>query len=143
MIYVFQCPKCGENRQENVAIAERDTAVITCEQCNERMARVFNGKVNFHMKGWGWTGRDYKEKRARDQHSIDMALKQHERYGGGAKLVPNYNGQEADTWEQVREQAVLEKGTVVAPQYTDLIQQERQGPLSRSAVIDKTINDMK
>jgi predicted nucleic acid-binding Zn ribbon protein len=142
MIYTFEC-SCGATRQENISVEARDTTVVTCSTCNAAMRRIFNaGKVNIAMKGWGWTGRDYKEKRSRDQHSIDMALKQQERYGDGPRLVPNYKGKEADTWDQVRDQAITDNGVAAASQYSDLIARE-QHVTTRSEVVEKTIKEMK
>jgi len=141
MIYTFEC-ECGEMTKKNLSVEERDSEILC--SCGNQMDRVFNpGSVNFSLKGWGWTGRDWKEKRAREQRSVDMALKQNERYGEGAKLVPNYKGQKADSWEQVRDQAVMEKGSQVAAQYQPLIEKERSGPRSKNEVIDKTVKDMR
>ena len=140
MIYLFKC-ECGLEQKKNLPVSERDSQVL-CE-CGSEMCRALPGHVNFSLKGWGWTGRDYKEKRTREKRSVDMALKQHERYGDGSKLVPNYKGQEADSWEQVRDQAVFEKGSTVAPQYTHLIEQEKKGSRTRSEVVDKTVRDMR
>jgi putative FmdB family regulatory protein len=141
MIYLFQCSSCGETRKENLKISDRDSEV-NCE-CGSVMSRVFDSDMNFSLKGWGWTGRDYKEKRIREQRSVDMAIKQNERYGGKNKLIPNYKGHEADSWEQVRDQAVAEKGLTVASQYTDLVHQEKEGPKTRNQIVTETIRDMK
>jgi predicted nucleic acid-binding Zn ribbon protein len=144
MIYTYKCPTCLTEKTESVSIEGRDTILIQCSACNMRMERVFNlGKVNVSMRGWGWTGQDYKEKRKREQHSVDMAIKQNDRYGSGSKLVPNYNGKEADSWEQIRDEAVFKSGAQVAPQYDTLIREERKGRKSTQEVVDKTIRDIK
>lgn len=141
MIYVFEC-ECGEVRKENLPVSERDSEIIC--SCGKSMNRVINsGAINFSLKGWGWTGRDYKEKRIREKRSLDMALKQHERYGDGDKLVPNYNGREADSWKEVRDQAVFEKGAQVSNQYESLINKEECGRKSKSDIINETVNDMR
>jgi predicted nucleic acid-binding Zn ribbon protein len=142
MIYTFKCEKCNAIESHNIPLNKRDDSGITCKNCSVNMVRVIQSEVNFTLKGWGWTGKDWKEKRNREQHSIDMALKQHERYGNN-KLVPNFKGDVADSWEQVRDQAILEKGIKVAPQYNDLINAERKGRVSTSEIINKTVQDMR
>jgi len=140
MIYIYKC-SCGNIEKKNLSISDRDI-LIPCS-CGKDMARVFNtGDVNFSLKGWGWTGQDYKEKRVRAKRSVEMALKQHERYGEGPKLIPNYNGQEAKSWEDVRDQAVSEKGSDSAALYRDLIGKEKSGPKSKSDVVAKVTSEI-
>jgi putative FmdB family regulatory protein len=141
MIYQFKCEKCGVEVKENRGVSNRDNPIIC--QCGGSMSRMFNSDMNFALAGWGWTGRDYKEKRTREQHSVDMAVKQHERYGDGPSLVPNYRGNMASSWSEVRDQAITEKGSSVAPQYATLIEKEKSGRKSVSQVIKDTVADIK
>jgi putative FmdB family regulatory protein len=55
-MYDYNCPKCGENTEVIMPMAERDNAV--CEACGTPLVRLITGG-SFMLLGGGWTTRGH------------------------------------------------------------------------------------
>jgi len=72
----------------------------------------------------GWASKALKENKYRNSRSSVMAKREKD-HVFKTKLVPNYNGQEAATWQEARDEARVQKGEAAALTYEPLVAQEK------------------
>lgn len=73
----------------------------------------------------GWASKALKENQYRGVRSNVMAKREKD-HVFKAKLVPNYNGQEASSWTEARDEARHQKGDAVALTYEPLVAKEQK-----------------
>lgn len=89
---------------------------------------VFNpGQVGFVLKdgvSGGWTSKAMKENKFRAERSTEMARRERD-HVFKSKLIPNYQGQEAHSWSDVRDHVRSAAGSEAASTYDPLVSKER------------------
>jgi putative FmdB family regulatory protein len=73
-VYEYKCTKCGE-REEHILPAYDSPAPTECAACKGPLKKVFAGRVNVQLNGWGFSktdglisdtrGKDFKKIRER------------------------------------------------------------------------------
>ena len=90
---------------------------------------VFNpGNVGFVLKdgvSGGWASKANKENKFRRERSSQMARREKD-HVFKSRLVPNYQGQEAQNWAEVRDHVRSTKGVAAASTYDPLVSKERK-----------------
>ncbi|MEW6019125.1 MAG: FmdB family zinc ribbon protein [Pseudomonadota bacterium] len=71
-IYEYRCLKCGHQFEKLQNITDR--AVSRCEECGERVTRVFH-PVAIHFKGSGFYTTDYRKKGGSARKSAEKTEK--------------------------------------------------------------------
>ena len=123
--YQFSC-KCGST--EEIFRGVLETTPVSCPSCGLAMAKDFTPSTIGHMRG-STPSKGYKETRVRKKRNAALGVKQMERYGTGAKLIPNVDGEETNTWSEASKLA-REKGKDVK-QFEKLAEQEKHTQNSR------------
>jgi hypothetical protein len=76
-----------------------------------------------------WPSKGDRFKKHREQASADAARRQRDRYGEMKGAVPNFNGQETESWREAQSLAIKEKGLEVAPTFEKKITEENNQKL--------------
>lgn len=130
--YTFRNPESGEVLTKRLKFAEYE-AVRSGEQevtsdDGTVLELVFSpGNVGFVLKdgiSGGWATKAMRENRYRKERSSRMAQKEKD-HVFKSRLVPNYNGQEANSWSEVREHVRGTKGSASARTYDPLVAKEK------------------
>lgn len=102
------------------------TKQLTDENLNLEI--VFNpGTVGFVMKdgvSGGWASKTEKEKKYRAGRNATMARREKD-HVFKSRLVPNYAGEEAHNWSEVRDHVRSTKGELAASTYDPLVTKEK------------------
>jgi transcription elongation factor Elf1 len=126
MKYDFQCESC--NTLTEVKCSHRDfeakkASGVSCRSCGATAQYVFNPSgVQISFTGDAWSDKNYKEKAYRKRRSAYMKQRQnlvHKR----PELIPNYEGEEAGSWEEAADAA--RQAGKNDQSYQPLIQRER------------------
>jgi len=131
--YTFQRPD-GELLTKRLSFTDYDAIIAGDKQMvdaeGNELILVFNpGEVGFVLKdgeSGGWAGRAIKENKYRAQRSKVMAKREKDHVFKN-RLVPNYEGQEGNTWAEVQSHAKAEKGELAASTYDSLVTKEKAG----------------
>ena len=133
--YTFRNTETGEILTKRLKFAEYE-AVQSGEQevmsdDGTVLELVFSpGNVGFVLKdgvSGGWATKAMRENKYRRERSSRMAQKEKD-HVFKSSLVPNYNGQEANSWKEVQEHVRGTKGSASARTYDSLVTKEkRQG----------------
>jgi len=98
------------------------------DELGEPLEIVFNpGDVGFVLKdgvSGGWASKTGKEKKYRIARNQEMARREKD-HVFKSRLVPNYQGQEASSWADVRDHVRSTKGEFSASTYEPLVAKER------------------
>lgn len=84
------------------------------------------GEIAFVLKdgvSGGWTSKAGKENKYRKARSVEMARREKDHVFKN-QLVPNYGGEEAHSWSDVRDHVHSTKGEVAASTYDHLVSKE-------------------
>lgn len=132
--YTFQKPD-GALLTKRLSFADYD-AIVAGEKMlvdaeGRELVLVFNpGEVNFVLKdgeSGGWAGKALKENKHRAARSQHMALRERN-HAPKTRLVPNFQGQEGNSWAEVQSHVRSEKGALAASTYDHLVAKEKAGP---------------
>lgn len=107
MKYDFKCTSCDARQTVDLSISafEEKKAGIPCPQCDGvAFHHIDFGGVTFSFKGDAWADKNYREKNYRKTRSAYMSQRQAQN-NKMLTLVPNYQGEEAETWQEVKEVA--------------------------------------
>jgi hypothetical protein len=135
-MYSTKCTKCGKAQEQKLSFAEYDLMSsgefsLACS-CNEGFLSIeFNpGDVKFTLKdgpSGGWASKALKENKYRARRGEIMAQREKD-HVFKSKLVPNYQGQEANSWKDVQDHVRSEKkgaeGELAASTYESLVKKE-------------------
>ena len=110
MLYDYKCESCSEVFEANQTVSEMEAVKesgIPCPACAGGVAlRTFNpGSVHFVLKGDGWASKMIRESSYREKRSLQMAERQRDTYGPPPSLVPNYKGEETESWTEAKTRA--------------------------------------
>jgi len=135
MKYEFTCTRCGNkqdvsmsygDRVEEENKAELGKHTVFCLECKSPAAYSFVPGASISMKGVGWVSRDTRESKFRDEHTREMTRRQKD-HVPVPKLIPNYGGEEAGRWSDVRDHVRSTKGVDAASTYDKLVEAETIG----------------
>lgn len=129
--YTFKSPD-GSLFQQRLSFEEydkvKDGSLILRDPSGEVVELVFNpGNTSFVLKdglSGGWASKVVKEKTYRSRRREVLAQKERD-HVFKSQLIPNYNGQEAHNWAEVRDEARTQKGALAASTYDSLVKEER------------------
>ena len=126
MRYDFRCQECDAVQTVDLSISVLDQKKeegVPCQVCEGTSVFQLNlDSVVVSFKGDAWADKNYREKNYRKQRSSYMAQRQ-AKNNTAAKLIPNYQGQEAQTWKEVKEAAAADGKNTAS--YEPLIAKER------------------
>ena len=123
--YDYYCEKCHLTQEHVHGMLEKPE--IKCLKCGALMERVFAPNMGgFILKG-GTPAINYREKQYREKRSQEMARRQKERYGKGARVRPNIAGVETGTWENAHKiaQEIKPETGIVPETYVPLADKEK------------------
>lgn len=130
-MYTFQNPD-GSTFSHRLSFAEYEevkagTMKLVSPE-GETLSLVFDpGSIGFVMKdgqSGGWVSKSMKEQKYRHARSLEMARREKDHVFKN-RLVPNYNGQEAHNWGDVRDHVRSTKGEAAAKTYDRLVTKEK------------------
>lgn len=131
-IYTFRRVEDGATITKRMSFAEYDAIVAGTQKAvdpeGKALEIVFNpGRVGFVLKdgvSGGWASKVNKERQYRQARSTTMARREKD-HVFKTRLVPNYQGQEAETWADVKDHVRTTKGVEAASTYDSLVSKER------------------
>ena len=102
---------------------------VVDSQTNEPLEIVFNptNAIGMNMldgPSGGWATQALKESKYRDQRGQVMAKRERD-HVRKYNLVPNYEGQTADKWEDIQDHVRAEKGVSAAKTYNQVVAKEK------------------
>jgi hypothetical protein len=132
--YTLQCTDeaCFRTQERRMSFAQYDAAKsgdlgLTCESCGCPADLQFApGVLGFSLKegeSGGWATKSIRENGYRSARSGVMAKRERDNVHK-PKLVPNYKGQEAASWSEVRDHVRSTVGAESAATYDQLVKQE-------------------
>lgn len=130
--YTFRRPTDGQTITRRLSFTEYDAVMagsmkVTDEE-GTTLEIVFNpGRVGFVMKdgpSGSFPSKVLKEGKYRAARSTAMGKREKD-HVFKSKLVPNYQGQEAHSWSDVRDHVRSTKGSAAASTYDSLVSKER------------------
>lgn len=126
MKYDFKCGGCGALEEYDIPLKEfpdHKESGVECRECGATAEYVFNPQsVQISFVGDAWADKNYQEKAYRNRRSKYLKKRQYEVHKK-PELVPNFKGEEADTWEEAAD-AARDEG-LSTESYEPLIQKER------------------
>lgn len=131
--YTFRRISDGAVVLKRLSFAEYDavkagTSLVTDDQ-GETLEIVFNpGNVGFVLKdgvSGGWASKANKENKYRRERGASMAKREKD-HVFKSRLVPNYQGQEAQSWAEVQDHVRSTNGSAAASTYEPLVSKERK-----------------
>lgn len=110
MLYDYKCESCSEVFEAHQTVSEMEAVKesgIPCPVCGKGPShRTFSpGNVHFVLKGDGWASKTIREKQYREKRSQQMAERQRDVHGPAPSLVPNYKGEETESWTEAKHRA--------------------------------------
>lgn len=106
-------------------------SVMTDETTGEALKLVFDpGQIGFVLKdgeSGGWASKAMVERKQRAARRVVLEQKEND-HVFKPKLVPNFNGQVADKWADVRDHVRSTAGVGSAKTYDKLVQKEQKSP---------------
>jgi predicted nucleic acid-binding Zn ribbon protein len=126
MKYEFVCSACDHVQTNDLSIPEFEKAKeagVECKACEATADYQFStAGVQFCFKGDAWADKNYKEKKYRKNRSKYMGQRMRTNHKV-PELLPNFEGEEADTWEDARD-AARDAGKITET-YDRLIKRDR------------------
>lgn len=127
--YTFKKPD-GTLLQRRLRFAEYElirSGDFRMEEAGEPLELVFNpAGASFVLKdgpSGGWMSKANRENGYRSARGVEMARREKE-HVFKSRLVPNYKGQEAESWREAREEARKESGLAAASTYDRHVRKE-------------------
>jgi hypothetical protein len=132
-IYTFRCPD-GQIFRQRLSIADYESVKAgektLLDENDNALELIFDpGSIGFVLKdgiSGGWMSKAYKENAYRRHRYVEMGQKQKD-HAFKTRLVPNYKGEIADRWSDVRDHVRSTKGAVAAATYDNYVNKERLG----------------
>lgn len=126
-IYTFKNAN-GTLLSKRLSFSDYDSVVSGAlklvSESGEELQIVFDpGSVGFVMKdgvSGGWASKSMKENKIRAERTEVMKRKEKD-HVFKSRLVPNYKGEEAHSWGDVRDHVRTEKGAAAASTYDHLV----------------------
>jgi len=110
-VYNYKCTACEQNQEEIHPMAAIPLKT-QCQSCGADTKKTLS-QVRVQLKGYGFPGKEMKEKNYRTARHAEMGRKQKEAHGEASKVMPNVEGEICDTWSDAARLAE-EKGKDVA-----------------------------
>jgi hypothetical protein len=132
--YTFRGPG-GDTTTRKLTFGEYDQvqsgALHVVNEVGQTLELVFNpAGVGFVLKdgpSGGWMSKAIKENGYRAQRGQTMSKREKD-HVFKTKLIPNYQGAEASTWKDVREEARQKSGDAAASTYDSHVAKESPAP---------------
>jgi hypothetical protein len=132
-MYTFKSPG-GQSFVKRLSFSDYEAVQagdkkIVDEEGRECVLIFDPGQVGFVLKdgeSGGWASKAQKENKYRKGRGKEMRRRERD-HAPKTRLIPNYEGQEAHTWEDVRDHVRTEKGEAAAGTYDQLVTKEQQG----------------
>lgn len=129
--YTFQAQDGATTRRkltfEEYGLVQAGTLQVVGDQ-GQALELVFNPSgMAFVLKdgpSGGWMSKANKENGYRAKHGQTMRRREKD-HVFKTQLVPNYRGEEASTWKEVREEARTQSGDLAASTYDGHVAKER------------------
>jgi len=127
-IYVFECGACEERFEVTLRIADRNLPQ-SCPDCASENTKRIIVDVGFILKGDDWPGKNIRIDGQMRTKNKKLKVKEDEQKKDAplAKLVPNVEGEEAESWSDAKNMAAS-KGKDTSS-YEPLVQKEKSGDL--------------
>src|SRR5512135_1878569 len=142
MIYTYECTNEGcvdadGNRttfETEVSIKEDMKSVhppcVQCgDPCNYKWVPYAIHAVLKDGPTGSWPSKGNRFKQYRQKASEAAAKRQLEHHGPPKKAIPNYKGQEVESWEAAKSDAIRDKGLEAAPTYDAKIAEVKKDKL--------------
>ncbi len=131
--YTFKRIADGALVTKRLSFSEYDSVMAGTSKVEDEtgspLELVFNpGSVGFVLKdgvSGGWASKANKENKYRRERGSQMARREKD-HVFKSRLVPNYQGQEAQNWSEVRDHVRSTKGVEAASTYDPLVSKERR-----------------
>ncbi len=128
--YTFQRPD-GTYLSKRLTFAEYDSLVAgevkLVDENDQELKLIFNpGDVKFVLKdgeSGGWASKAIKENKYRQERRQTMTRRERD-HAPKTRLIPNFGGQEAHSWADVRDHVRSVKGVASASTYDRLVRAE-------------------
>jgi putative FmdB family regulatory protein len=133
--YDYKCPECGFEEEQIHSM--KTQPVFFCPVCKNsgkevKLERQFSiNTTGFIIRG-GTESINWKEKRYHQKKSVDLGVRQIDRYGTGPKLKPNVGGVEVESWTDASKLA--KEAGMNADSYKPLIEKEKY--VSKTSGVD-------
>lgn len=129
--YTLECKDedCLRVQERRLTFAQYDEAKkgvlgLTCESCGcPAEFKFVPGAIGFNLKegeSGGWTTKSLKENGYRKSRRETMAKREKD-HVFKSRLVPNYQGQEAGSWSDVKDHVRTVKGAEAASTYDPFV----------------------
>jgi hypothetical protein len=130
--YTFRRLTDGALAKQKLSFAQYDSLLAgdlaVTDDKGEVLELVFNpGNATFVLKdgpSGGWASKALKENKYRKERRQVMTKREKD-HVFKTRLIPNYKGQEAETWAEARDEARLQQGEAVALTYEPLVAKEK------------------
>jgi len=126
MKYDFKCSTCEQVSERSMSVEafpEAKASGVPCDACGERAFFLFNPKgTQISFAGDAWADKNFKEKTYRKNRSKYMGQRMRTNHKV-PELLPNFEGEVADTWEDARD-AARDAGKITET-YDRLIKRDR------------------
>lgn len=128
--YTYKCTNadCGNETDRKASMSEFDKIHPECPDCGASSDYTFVPTVpqvafkDGPSGGWPSKGNRFRDYRMKA--SADAARRQKERYGDAPTLVPNYKGQETESWKEAQIEAIKNDGPEKAASYNTQVATE-------------------
>lgn len=133
--YSYKCisSECGLVFECDATMTEFKYLRPICYSCGSQGEYTYVPSVPFvsFLDGpsGSWPSKGDRFKAHRAKASEDAAKRQRDRYGEVKGAVPNYKGQECESWREAQSEAVKEKGIEVAKTFESKIAEESSSKL--------------
>lgn len=122
--YSVACKGCGKVGERKLTFSEMSDFSEACT-CGSSIVVMFApSAMNFTLRdgpSGGWASRAIKEKQYREKRR-EMLAKKEKDHVYTPSLIPNFNGEQTESWREAKEIARVELGTSAAESYNDLVQ---------------------
>jgi len=132
--YTINCP-CGYQGDLRMTFGEYRQSItqptVPCPDCQATgytLGFSRPGNLGFILKEGdtgGWASKGIKENKWRATHNQEISRRQKEHAAPPTRLIPNYQGQEADRWSDVQDHVHTTKGKEAASTYNALVFKEK------------------
>lgn len=122
--YEYQCEACGNEYEEFLPMSRFDEPQ-NCPSCGEVGRRVVS-VPDFILRGEGWVSHNARIKSqmmAKRERIANTTERERRMDAPLSKLVPNFNGERAESWREASEMA--KKEGISAESYVPMIQKEQ------------------
>ncbi len=131
MIYTYRCSReeCMDRSTGERTIVEAELSIKEdfralhppCTSCGDPCDYFWVPSVPQVVLKDGptgsWPSKGNRFKQYRQKASEAAAARQRDRYGDPKKAIPNYKGQEVESWQAAKSDAIRDRGLEAAPSY--------------------------